>query len=314
MKSSSLSLIKLVPRYLAHRRGFGYQLRCEAFYLFDFARFVDRTAPGQPLTTKMALRWAQRDKLLPVTVAKRLSAVRGFARFCATLDKRTQVPPGHLIHGQRNRHAQHIFTDSQIRLILRRTAKLRAYGNNLRPITLRTFIGLLACTGMRPSEALRLRDEHFNAAAGTMSIPPVKRSSGRTIPLHPSTVRALQYYQRIRRARFPGANQFFVGPFGQPLLIGHVDWAFARLARGIPGNGACAHPRLYDFRHSFATKMIARWSRQSVPLAHHLVLLSRYLGHKDFHQTYWYVGSDLSALQSAAARFERYRHNSNQED
>lgn len=305
---------KLVRRYLAHRRGFGYRLRCDAYYLTGFARFLQRTSPGQPLTIRLALRWARRGKVLPVTVAHRLSAVRGFARFCATLDERTEVPPGHLNHRRGSRRAQHIFSDAQVRLILHRTGSLRSYGTNLRPITFRTLIGLLACTGIRPSEALRLRDEHFNASAATLTLPAVKRSAGRTIPVHPSTVRALQHYQRIRRAHFPFTNQFFVGPFGRPLQIWNADWAFSGLVRDIRGNGSCAHPRLYDFRHSFATKMIARWSRQSVPLPHHLVLLCRYLGHKDFHQTYWYVGPDLSALQSAAACFDHYRRSSTTRD
>jgi integrase len=307
-------MAKLARRYLAHRRGFGYRLQKDAYYLTGFARFMDRISPGQPLTTKLALQWARRKKVLPRTVAKRLSAIRGFARFCATLDERTEVPPGHLTHCRGSRQAQHIFTDAQVRLILQRTDTLRSVGTNLRPITFRTLIGLLACTGLRPSEAFRLRDVHFNAAARTLSVPSVKRSPERTIPLHPSTVRALQYYQRIRRARFQSTDQFFVGPFGRPLGAGAAGLTFSGLVRDIPGNGSCAHPRLYDFRHSFATKMIARWSKQSVPLRHHLVLLSRYLGHEAFHQTYWYVGPDLPSLQCAAARFERYRHSSTLKD
>jgi hypothetical protein len=39
-------------------------------------------------------------------------------------------------------------------------------------------------------------------------------------------------------------------------------------------------------RHTLATKLIERWSQQSVPLAHRLVMLSQYLGHKYFHHTY----------------------------
>ena len=307
-------MAKLVRRYLQHRRGFGYRLRAAGYLLRDFARFMDRKAPGQPLTIRLALRWAKQGPVQPVTVAIRLSAIRGFARFCATLDERTEVPPGHLGYPRSSRQAQHLFTDHQVRLILRRTASLRPFGTNLRPLTFRTLIGLLACTGLRPSEALRLHDEHLDATAGTLSVPPVKQSSGRTIPLHPSTVRALQYYQRIRRARFPLAKQFFVGPFGRPLQIGTADATFSGLVRDIPGNGSCAHPRLYDFRHTFTSKLIARWSRQSVPLAHRLVLLSRYLGHKDFHQTYWYVGPDLPALESAARRFEHYRHRTTTKD
>jgi hypothetical protein len=37
--------------------------------------------------------------------------------------------------------------------------------------------------------------------------------------------------------------------------------------------------RLMDFRHTFASERISQWSRQSQPIAHHLLLLARYLGH-----------------------------------
>jgi len=308
MNASSVSMAKLARRYLAHRRGFGYRLRGQGHDLLAFGRFVDRTAPGQPLSTKLALQWVEQKPAQPVTVAHRLSAIRGFARFCATLDPRTQIPSEHLTHFRNSRRAPHIFTDAQLRLILRRTQNLRPWRTELRPSTYRTLIGLLVCSGLRPSEALRLRDEHFNGAAGTLQVPAVKRSSGRTLPLHPSTVRALEGYQRIRRSHYPFASHFFVGPFGRPLQMIAADWTFRRLVRDIAGNGARSRPRLYDLRHRFASKWIARWSGQSVPLAHRLVLLSRYLGHRYFHDTHWYVQPELSALKKAAARFEQYRH------
>lgn len=307
MKKTSESMVKKVRRYLAHRRSFGYILRSESHDLPALARFVDRTAPGQPLSTKLALQWVEQRSVQPVTKAHRLSAIRGFARFCASLDARTQIPPHHLISYREHSGRPHIFTDAQLHLILRRTRDLRPWRTDLRPVTYATLIGLLASCGLRPTEAIRLRDQDFNAAVGTLQVPAVKRSPGRLLPLHPSVVQALQQYRRVRQTRYPLSTHFFVGPFGRPLQMPAADWTFARLVRGIPSNGSWPRPRLYDLRHRFATKWIARWSTQSVPMAHHLVLLSRYLGHRYFHDTYWYVQPELSALKKAAARFGRFR-------
>jgi integrase len=170
-------MVKLARRYLAHRRGFGYRLRTEGHDLLAFARFLHRTAPGQPLTTKLALQWIKLKPAQPVTVAHRLSAIRGFARFCATLDPRTQIPPNHLTHYRNSRRAPHIFTDAQLQLILRRIKDLRPWRTELRPLTYRTLIGLLVCSGLRPSEALRLRDQDFDATTGTLRVPAVKAKS-----------------------------------------------------------------------------------------------------------------------------------------
>jgi hypothetical protein len=47
----------LVRRYLIYRRSLGYRMR-GAELLLDFARFMDATAPHQPLTTALAIQWA----------------------------------------------------------------------------------------------------------------------------------------------------------------------------------------------------------------------------------------------------------------
>lgn len=49
------SLRTLVRQYLAHRQQMGYVLKDAAQRLPDFARYADRRAPGQPLTTALAL-------------------------------------------------------------------------------------------------------------------------------------------------------------------------------------------------------------------------------------------------------------------
>ena len=310
--SSIPSRKALLRRYLVHRRSFGYSLRTEADWLAAFVRFADRTAPGKPLTIALALQWARQGSILPVTVANRLSAVRGFARFCVIFDPRTQVPPKRLTRCPVRRQASHIFSNGQVRLILRRTRALKPWRNSvLRSLTYRTLIGLLVCTGLRPGEAFRLRDEHFDPIAGTLRVPATKSSSGRILPVHTSAVRALKDYQNKRRSEFANTGRFFVGPVGDPLQTCSVDRTFRRLVRGIDSNGSRQKIRLYDFRHSFATKLIDRWSRQSVPLGHRLVLLSRYLGHKYFHHTYWYVQHQRSTLRVAAARFDRYRRELN---
>lgn len=297
-------------QYLVHRRALGYQLRADGYNLKTFARFADRVAPGQPLTVALALQWATRLPAMRVTIANRLSMIRCFARYCQVLDPRTQVPPGRLCRWGGRRRAPHIFTDEQVRLIMRRAGDLFPWRTSLRPITYRALIGLLACTGIRICEALRLRDDDFDPLAGTLRIPPAKRGAGRTLPLHPTAVRTLKRFQAIRQARFPFTRHFFTGPWGRPLQGSAVQWTFRRLARGIASNGIRRSIRLYDFRHTFATKLISRWSRQRAPLAHRLVLLCGYLGHKYFQHTYWYVQREPSALAAASRRFEGFQRQS----
>lgn len=300
-----------VEQYLAHRRSLGSPLQTTGYLLQAFARFADEHAPGQPLTCLLARRWIDsHTRNMRVTRNNRVSALRGFARFCQAIDGRSEVPPPALLSPEPKRRAPHIFSDSQVRCLMQRTRHLRSSIARLRSMTMETLIGLLACTGLRIGEALRLRFQDFDARAGMIRVPRTKYSPERDLPIHSSTVRALQRYQRARWQQYPAGEHFFVGPRGKPLTAWNARHSFGCVARGLEVNGARKRPRMHDLRHSFASKLVARWSHESAPVEHRLLLLSRYLGHHHFSDTYWYLEPDRAALQNAAAFFRRHHRSS----
>lgn len=296
----------LAKRYIAHRRKMGYAMVLPASQLPLFARFADRRAPGKPLTSALALDWATSRPGRRRTHAGWLSMVRCFARYCAALDPKTEVPDTSLLGPVAQRTRPHIFTGKQIRLLLARARTLTTRFSPLHPLTYETLISLLACTGMRPGEAIRLQLDDLNPATGRLRIAPCKSSPARFLPLHPTTLQALQRYKKARMSLFPGGNRLFVGVTGQPLLQRKTERIFARLAQGIVPNGRRPSVRLLDFRHTFASSWISDWSRQSKPVSHHLLLLARYLGHQDFSSTWWYISSDPASLRAASNSFLRF--------
>jgi integrase len=229
--------------------------------------------------------------------------VRGFARYCVALDPRAQIPDSGLLGTTIRRIRPHLFTAQQLRLILLRTRDLGTHRSALHPLTYETLVGLLACTGMRPGEALQLELSDFDADRGRLRIRPCKFSPERVIPLHPTTVRALQRYREIRQSLFHSGGPLFVGATGRPLIARRTERVFIGLARDVTPTGQRPTARLMDFRHTFASQRISQWSRQSQPVAHHLLLLARYLGHRTFNSTWWYVSSDPASLQGASDTF-----------
>lgn len=302
-------MLQLATSYLRHRRKLGYGLKSEGGQLLDFARFADAAAPGQPLRLVLALEWATKPSdRSRVYHAKRLELLRGFARFCSILDLRTEIPPMRLLGPAHHRIAPHIYSPHQVHSLLSRSAALAPSGS-LRPHTYATLIGLAACTGMRLCELLRLRIADFDPRTDTLRVARAKFSPERILPLHHSTTLALQGYLEARCRRPTVSDLIFVGLQGRPIAKGTVEAVFRRLATGIKANGDRSRPRLHDLRHTFATRWIAEWSRIGEPVAHHLLLLSRYLGHRHFKDTYWYVTSDPKSLASVGAHFHRYfRH------
>ena len=302
----NISMLRLAQRYVAHRQMLGYRMS-DAGRVVAFAIFMDRVASGQPLTATRALEWVTADPRRKITTqVGLLSTLRGFARYCFALDSRTQVPPAGVLGRGYGRMRPHIYTAPQVRLILRRARALTAHYGPLHPLTYETFIGLMACTGIRSGEARRLKLDDFDPRKGRLRIAPFKASPERAIPLHPSAVRALHQYVGLRRRCFPFTDSLFVGVTGRPLGRGPAELIFNRLVADITSNGDFPRPRMPDFRHTFASRWIAEWSVQARPVSHYLLLLARYLGHKNFASTWWYVTSDPRSLRAAADTFRRF--------
>ena len=84
----------------------------------------------------------------------RLLVARGFARYLTGIDRRTEVPPTGLIRLRRQRRPPFIYTDEQVLALMERART--AIRQRLVAATYETLIALLAATGMRISEAIKL--------------------------------------------------------------------------------------------------------------------------------------------------------------
>jgi integrase len=306
-----------VRAYLAHRRKLGFVLSIQAYHLRKFASFADKTAPGQPLTTALALQWATSVGHNRCGYhAMRYQSARGLARYLAALDSRTEVPPARMLGSTCIRRQPHIYTPEQVCLMMKRSRQLphRTAYAALRSLTLETMIGLVFCTGLRPVEVCKLRLVDFDPRARTIVITQTKFSPQRVLPLHSTVVRALERYLRARRRTIPFGDHFFVGWRGVPFTPEKIGNYFHLLVRDIEPNGARPRVRFGDLRHTFATRLISSWSRRGEPVPHSLVLLSRYMGHKQFNATWWYISPDCSSLKSAMQLFRQFQQNQTTND
>jgi site-specific recombinase XerD len=290
-----------VQDYLSRRRALGYKLYREGRQLLNFARYADRVRHPGPLSTALALRWATLPRAVERAYhARRLNIVRVFARHQTVLEPATQVPPRHLLGPDFRRKTPHLFTLQQLHQLLQRT---NALSGPLQPLTYRTLLGLLSCTGLRISEALALATQDVDLVQGVLTVRFSKFEHSRQLPLHPSALAPLRRYARRRADLFPQAQTFFVSSQGERLHYGAVNRVFAGLSRDmVPANGR-RHVRLHDLRHTFACRVLLRWQRSRRGAAGRVVVLSRYLGHVEVRDTYWYLTAVPELLQQATARF-----------
>ena len=152
------------------------------------------------------------------------------------------------------------------------------------------MIGLLACTGLRISEALALDVGAVNLAQGVILIRKSKYHHSRWVPLRPTALASLRRYDRRRRRLFPAAQHFSVSdrerPFAyyiftdfrlraSPPALRKIQWSLVACAKEghglLPTVGRRRHVnsevfrhRIVRNRHCFPTRQLANGRRVCV--------------------------------------------------
>jgi integrase len=300
------TMTTLVKEYLAHRRALGYALQVDGRLLLNFGRYADRARHRGSLTADLAVRWARLPRQAQrLYWAKRLRLVNRFAKYLAIFDPKTEIPPADRFGSANLRPSPFIYSSDQILQLMQAATKLRP-AKSLRSQTYATLIGLLACSGLRISEALRLSVEDVDLVNGVITVRESKYHRSRFVPLHRTAIAPLRGYARARAVQFPRARSFFVSQQGMPLILNTVEGGFRYLAKKSGLNQGSRRPRLQDLRHSFASMVLLKWYRQTQSAEDRIAILADYLGHGRVTDTYWYLSAVPELLQRTAAKFEHF--------
>src|SRR5262249_24493786 len=265
--------------YLAIRRSLGYQLARPEKLLGQFISYLEDQGTAT-VTTGHALAWATLPSGHQSWHALRLSAVRGFAAYLRTIDPSAKVPPADLIPWRPCRATPYLYSDADIAALTAAAASLRS---PLRAATYQTLIGLLAVTGMRVGEAIRLDRADFDAGAGVLTIRGSKFGKSRLVAIHPTVTAALRGYLRLRDRLHPRPSDPAVctPPAGTRRLYCTAHATCRQLPRtaGLRPRSPQCRPRPHDLRHSFAVASLLDAYAAGQDGQARLALLSTYLGH-----------------------------------
>lgn len=304
-----MNLQEALQDYLALRRGLGFKLISEGKALASFIAFLDRNHQDT-ITTELALVWAK----LPATVhparwARRLSIVRGFARYCRAMDQTSEVPPCELLQLSYPRPSPYLFSDDDIQKLLQASLQC-SEENHFFTKTLHCLFGLLSVTGLRINEALALTMDDVDLETGVLTIRNTKFGKSRLIPLHRTTINALISYREERESELAGNGSppyWFMNKQKEQLGDGCVRYRFNKLIKSIGlNNQTCSHrPHLHDIRHYFARSVLITWYLNGQDVERCLPTLSAYLGHVETRDTYWYLSACPALMNEAVVRLER---------
>ena len=302
------SMRERVKSYLHARRSVGYILKIEGAQLQRFAYFADQYGHQGHITLDIAVTWASNSpKSQQIGRARRLEVVRSLAKYCVIFEPETEVPPPHLLGPAHRRPTPYIYNDREIAQLLD-TANGLLPDQGLRPVTMRYLLGLLAATGIRISEALRLSRNDVDLHRQVLIVRQTKFRKSRYVPLHATVSEALSSYQDVRDQRLPIVQDsaFFLLDNGCALKYRKALYAFHQI-RAQLSLDSCSidrKPRLQDLRHTFACKRLLAWYEEGAEVDRMIPLLSTYLGHAKVSDTYWYLTGVPELMSIAAMRFE----------
>ena len=193
----------------------------------------------------------------PAWLSARLSTVRGFAIYLAGSGLPVGVPAVRQGASGSRRATPYLYSLNDIRALMTTAHQLFT---PLRAATMTTLIGLLAVTGMRIGETVRLTIGDVDLDQGVVLIAHAKFGRQRMVRLDPSSCDALS----PAISASPVRRRFSTGP--ESVRVRHAErrrdhtstppevhftrWCSTLVCRLRAG----ARPRLHDFRHTFATQ------------------------------------------------------------
>jgi len=295
-------LTQSVDAYLTLRRACGFKLRGEGYLLRSFAAFSGARTQHHVCATT-AIEWAGLTSSA-IHRARRLAAVIRFTRHVRAEDPAHELPPAYYGSTGLVRPAPYVLSPDDVRRLVDVASKFK--GHPLRADTYRTLFSLLACTGLRVSEATALR--YGDITTDGLVIRQTKFRSSRLVPLHDTARTALQQYIERRRPYAPFDDHVFISLDKTPLGLTDVDRALRIAASklGLPVGRGRRRPTPHSFRHYFTVQALRTCPDDRDRITQHMMALSTFLGHRSVESTYWYLEATAELMTDIAEKSQTF--------
>ena len=281
-----------IEDFIAQKNALGFGYLESSRLLRDFDHFCLAHFPDVDLLTEeICLAWAtKKDTEGNNTFRNRMMPVREFARYLNRNGEDAYVLPPDIARKDAP-YAPYIYTEAEIQAIWNALDILKPReGFPVRHFVIPAMVKLMYCCGLRPAEARRLRVGDVELDKGRLNIMESKQHRSRIVMMADDVVEMLSDCNAVispfmpeREPFFPNSEGYFYGKRG----LGKT-FRQTLMKAGIAGTGRRS-PRLYDFRHTFATHRLYHWMREGKDLGTMLPYLSAYMGHAQLSDTYYYI-------------------------
>jgi integrase/recombinase XerD len=292
-----------LQQYVIYRHNLGYAMKASLSHLKTFDRYLKQKQAQQVLLQPSFFMGLQADlKIEPRSVNRIISSVRVFFNYLVRNGLYKQNPLKDIPYLPENDIMPYIFSPQQVNHLLSAVSNQIRKGS--RRIYLKDLSGymamvLLARCGLRISEPLRLKLNHYRFDEKTIYIEKTKFKKDRLIPLPQSVAIELENYLAARRYLPAGSDNKYLlaNSTGKGLTDNRVRTVFHRAVsdiglkrpRQIIGNVNISSPTPHSLRHSFAIHTLSSVKKRGGSAQNALPVLAAYMGHSEYKHTIKYL-------------------------
>lgn len=271
--------------------GFPYEESSRILWRFDDFCF-ERFPENHIIDRELAFAWLEkRDTESAASHRNRIMVLREFAKYLHAIGVEAYMIPISMT-SKGPRYMPHIFSEFELKAFFSSTDRFLPHKDApVRHLVIPVFFRLLYCCGLRPVEARFLKKENVDLIRGAIYIEESKGHKDRIVAIADDLLQIMKNYSAKIAGVYPDCDYFFprydgAGPYSK-VWTEEMFWRCFDMAGITEFEGT--KPRVYDFRHTFATDCICRWMREGRDIDAMLPFLSAYMGHARFEDTLYYV-------------------------
>jgi integrase len=286
------SFVTDMEAYLQLRVSLGNQKDTFARRLHTFDTYCCSHHPEETiLTQEMAEGWCTLQPNEKVaTLGIRTRILRTFAKYLKSIGKEAYVIPEGFV-GKSESFLPYLYTEDQLKAFFAAADSLPPHKlSPMREYVIPVLFRVLYCCGLRPQEVRHLRVSDVDFTEGTLLIVNSKRNKDRIVAMSTDLTTLCQSYDEKIRKFLPSRVYFFEKSSGGNFSATYIQNLFWRCWKqaGISFDKQY-HPRIFDWRHNFATHKIMQWIRDGRNVTNLLPYLSSYMGHESIEYTAYYI-------------------------
>lgn len=285
----------LISEYIKYKISLGYKMTGIEGKLKQFDKYASERQDGDiGITKSTAEEWAiPFPNETDYNRYLRISALRGFSLYLQLIGYNSYLPS---LPKCKSTFTPYIFTKAEIAKIFQECDRLtlvKICKTSVKCV-MPALIRLLYGTGIRISEATKLKHSDVNLDEGFLHLKDCKNRQDRLVPLSLSVREVCRDYIEYKRNIGISINEntpFFTSALGQSVTPASISFLFRTVLyrAGIPLRGAKTGPRLHDLRHTFCVNALLQLTEKGFDLYCSMPILMAYMGHKSIASTNKYV-------------------------